>query len=105
MPKVAFQPEESVTCTGAIRRAVVAEILRGGADARAPALDRGPKADALHLAHAVGREENAGADLAERGRLLIDRDGQAMRHQRLGGEQAADAAADDDDVKLLGHAN
>ena len=35
------------------RRPVVAEILRAGADPRAPLLDRGAQAHALQMAHAV----------------------------------------------------
>jgi len=51
------------------------------------------------MAHAVRRDVDAGADFAERGRLLVDRNAQALRQQRVGGEQAADAAADDGDVR------
>ena len=51
------------------------------------------------MAHAVRRQEHAGPDLAERGRLLVDRDPQAVCDQRIGGEQAADAAADNHDMR------
>ena len=77
----------------------MAKIMRAGADARAPLLDRRAESDALHLPHAVRRDENAGADFAERGRLLVDRHLQPLRDQRIGGEQAADAAADDYDLR------
>ena len=80
------------------RRAVVAEVMRLRADPGAPFLHRGAEADALQMAHAVRREVDAGADLAERRGLLVDRDPEAVRDQRIGGEQAADAAADDRDV-------
>ena len=53
--------------------AVVAQIGRPGADARAPALHRGAQAHALEMAHRIRRHEDAGADLAERRRLLVDR--------------------------------
>ena len=56
------------------RRAVVAEIVRVRADARAPFLHRRPEADALAGGARVRRDVDAGADLAERRRLLVDRD-------------------------------
>ena len=68
------------------------------ADPRAPFLDGGPEAHTLQMAHRVRRQIDAGADLAQRGRLLINRNAQALRDQRIGGEQAADAASDDHDV-------
>ena len=81
------------------RRAVVAEIARGAADAAAPSMHGRPELDALQLAHAVGRQEHAGPDLAERRRLFVDRDLEAVRDQGIGGEQAADAAAHDHHVE------
>ena len=101
MPKVAFHPEESVTCTGGNRRAVMAEIMRAGADPGAGLLDRRPKADALQMAHAVRRQKHAGADFTERGRLLVDRDIEAAGDQRVRREQPADAAANDDNPEPL----
>src|SRR5579871_1327657 len=74
---------------------VLTEIARRGADPGAGFLHRWPEPHAFELAHAVGGEEDAGADLAERGGLLMDRDVEPLREQRLGGEQAADPAADD----------
>jgi hypothetical protein len=49
------------------------------------------------VAHAVRREVDAGAHLAQRRGLLAHRYVEAVRDQRIGGEQAADAAADDQD--------
>ena len=73
-------------------------------DSGAKFLDRRAEAHPLKLAHAVRRQEHARADLAECGRLLIDRDPKSMRDQRVGSEQAADAATDDHDLQpLLGH--
>ena len=43
------------------------------ADPRAPFLDGGPEPHPLELAHAVRSEIDAGADFAQRGRLLVDR--------------------------------
>ena len=57
MPKVAFQPEASVTCTGAIGAAVVAEVAGARADSRAPFLDGGPEAHTLQVAHRVRRHD------------------------------------------------
>ena len=77
------------------RGAVVAEIRGCRADAGAPALDRAAESDALEVAHRVRRDVDAGADLADRRGLLVDGDAQPVREQRVGREQAADAAADD----------
>ncbi len=85
------------------RRPVVAEVERAGADARAPLLDRRTEAHALELTHRVRRDEDTGADLAECGRLLVDGTSQSLRDQRIGGEQAADAAADDDHCRSRCH--
>src|SRR5215203_5789319 len=52
------------------------------------------------MANCVRREVDAGADLAQRRGLLIDRHLEALRDQRIGGEQAADAAADNRDVRF-----
>ena len=79
--------------------AVVTEVMRLGADPRAPFFHRGAEADALQLTHAVGREIDAGPDLAERRRLLVHRHFQAVRDQGIGGEQAADATAHDRDAR------
>ena len=74
MPNVAFQPDGVRHLNRRDGRTVVAEILRLGADPGAPFLHRGPESHPLQLAHAVRRQEYPGADLAERGRLLVDRD-------------------------------
>ena len=84
------------------RRAVVAEVVGTGADPRAPFLHRRLQSDPLQMPHAVGGEEHAGADLADRGRLLVDRNPHALGDQRIGREQAADAASDDHDIKTRG---
>src|SRR4051812_15188084 len=78
----------------------MAEVIGLRPDQRAPFRHRIAKADALKLPHAVRRDVDAGADFAERGRLFVDRNAEALRQQRVGGEQAADTAADDGDVRL-----
>ena len=50
------------------------------------------------MAHAIRCQEDAGPDLAERCRLLVDRDLEALRDQRMRGEQAADPASDDRNI-------
>jgi len=80
------------------RLAVVAEVVRLRADQRAVFFRGGAEADALQMAHRVRREIDAGADLAERRGLFVDRDAEAVSDEGIGGEQAADAAADDRDV-------
>ena len=73
----------------------MAEVAGIRADARAPFLHRRFQSDPLQMAHAVGGEKHAGPDLADRGRLLVDRDLETLGDQRVGREQAADPAADD----------
>ena len=80
------------------RRPVVAEILRTGADPRAVLLDRCAQAYALQMPHAVRGDEHAGADFAQFGRLLVDARLKPLRDQRIGGEQAGDTPAHDDDA-------
>ena len=81
----------------------MAEISRLGPNPGAALFHRGSEAHPLQLAHAVWRQEHAGADLAKAGGLLIDRHLEAVRDQRIRGEQAADAAADDHNVRSLLH--
>ena len=50
------------------RRSVMAEVMGAGSDPRAPFLHRRSQSDPLQMAHAVRRQEHAGADLAERRR-------------------------------------
>src|SRR6266576_2260391 len=71
------------------RRSVVAEVAGVRADPRAPFLHGRLQSEPLQMAHAVRRQEYAGSDLAEGGRLFIDRHRKAMRDQRICGEQAA----------------
>ena len=80
-------------------RAVVAQIARVAADARAYVLDRPGEPDAPELAHTVGSEKHAGANFADCRCLLIERDVEPVRAKRIGREQAADPAPDDDDVE------
>jgi hypothetical protein len=72
--------------------------MRLRADAGAPFLDRGSETCSLELAHAVRRDIDTGAHLAQRRSLLVHGDFEPMRDQGIGGEQAADAAADDHDL-------
>ena len=95
MPNVAFQPDEVRDLDRCDHRAVVAIVARAGANPPAPFLHGRPKANSLHVAHAVGREIDAGPDLAKLRRLLVHLDRQAVCDQRVGGEQPADAATDD----------
>ena len=78
--------------------AVVVEVARIVADLGAPFLDRWAEPHALQLAHAVRRDVDAGADLAQRGGLLVHRHPQTLRDQRVRREQAADSATDDDNA-------
>jgi hypothetical protein len=55
------------------------------------------------MAHAVGGEEYAGADLADGSRLLVDRGLDALCDQRVGREQAPDPASDDRDMGTGNH--
>src|SRR5450631_2575755 len=71
--------------------------MRIRTDPGAPFLDQRPQPHPLQLAYAVGRQEHTCADLAELWRLLINRRFQAMRDQRPGGKQAANATANDRD--------
>ena len=81
------------------RRPVMAEVLRTGPDPGSLLLYRRSEAHPLQLAHAVRRQEHAGADLAKAGGLLIDRHTETMSDQRVGGEQPADPAANDHHVR------
>jgi hypothetical protein len=74
--------------------AVVAEIRGSRADTGAPALDLAAEPDALEVTYRVRRDEDAGADFADRPGLFVDGDAQAAREQRVGREQATDAPAD-----------
>ncbi len=69
--------------------------------------DRILEAEPFKRAEDIGPELNAGADLAEFGRLLQHPDRQALARQRIGRRQSADAAAGNQDRQLftvaLGH--
>ena len=82
------------------RRAVVAKIVRTVADPGAPSFDLMSEAYPLQLPHAVRRQKDPGADLAERRRLLIDGNIEAAGDQRVRGEQAANSASNDHDSEL-----
>lgn len=58
-------------------------------------LDGGPETHTLQVALRIGGHENASADLAERRRLFRNRHAQSLRNQRIGGEQATNAASND----------
>jgi hypothetical protein len=85
------------------RRTVVAEIPGARTHARAPLLDGGAEPDALQMAHCVRRHEQARADFPQRGRLFVNGNAQTVCDQRIRGEQAADAASDDQDAWLRFH--
>ena len=98
IPKVAFQPAESVTCTGAMGAPSWRKYCEPVPTLAPHFSTAGPKSDPLQLAHAVRCQEHAGPDLAEGRGLLIDRHAEPVGEQRVRREQAADAAADDHDV-------
>ena len=87
------------------RRTVVAKVAGARTDSRAPFLDGGPETHTLQVAHRIRCHEHTSADLAQCGRLFIDRNAQPLSDQRIGGEQAADAASDDHDVWPRCHVN
>ena len=67
-------------------------------------LQRRAQAQAIEHLHRIGAHLDAGADLAERGRLLGDAHAVPALQQRGGGGQAAEAGADDRDVQPRSHA-
>ena len=74
--------------------AVVAVVGRSLTHPAAGLVDCLAKAEPVQQAHAVRPYQHAGADLAERGRLLVDRYVDARPGQRGGGRETADPAAD-----------
>ena len=80
------------------RRTVMTKVMGSGTDPRAPFLHGGPETHPLHMSHRIRCHENAGTDFTQCGGLLINCNAQPVRDQRIGGEQAADAATDDHDV-------
>src|SRR5262245_57471592 len=81
------------------RGAVMAEVMRAGANPRSVLLDQRSQSHPLQLAHTVRRYEHACAYLAEGRGLLVDRYPQALRDQRIRCEQSANAAADNYNVQ------
>src|SRR5262245_46055903 len=71
------------------------DLLAGGDDL--DRLQRFREAERMQHARAVGADLNAGADLLELRRLLVDLDVDAAAQQPERGREPADAAADDDD--------
>src|SRR6185436_4018902 len=76
-------------------RSVVTKLARGCADLGPPSLDFGAESHALQVTNCIGGDIDARPDLAQCGRLFIDRHSKSLRDQRIRGKQAADAAADD----------
>src|SRR5271169_2198221 len=74
------------------------EIARTGADPRAAFFDQFAKADPLQMARAVGCDQHAGANLAQRRGLLVNRYRKALGDEGICREQAADAATDNRDL-------
>ena len=99
IPNVAFQPAEVGHLDRRDRRPVMAEVVGTVADTRSPFLHRRLQSDPLQMPHAVGGQKHAGADLADRGCLLVDLNPHALGDQRIGCEQAADPASDDHDIQ------
>ena len=77
--------------------AVVPAPLVDGERAHADAIQGRLEAEADQEARGVGADLDAGADLADARRLLVDLDVEPGLQQLQGGRQAADAAADDGD--------
>src|SRR3954469_21193370 len=73
----------------------MAEVAGVVANPRTRLLHRRSQPEPLQMAHAVWGQKNAGSNLAEGGRLLVDRHLQPMRDQCICGEQAADPATND----------
>jgi hypothetical protein len=73
--------------------AVVAVVSRSFADPAAGLVDRLGQPEPVQQAHAVRSDQHAGADLAEFGRLLVDRRLDARPRQRGRGREPADSAA------------
>jgi len=65
----------------------------------ADAIHRGLEPEADQQARGVGADLDAGPDLADAGRLLVDVHVEAGLQEMQGGSQAADAAAYDDDAQ------
>ena len=70
-------------------------------------LSASSRPERVEHAGAVGADLDAGADLLQLGRLLVDLDVEAALEQRQRRGQSADAAADDDDLvsDIRGHAH
>ena len=85
------------------RRSIVAKIVRVRPHPRTPFFDSVPEPHTLQMAHRIRRHINAGANLPQRRRLFINGNAQPLRDQRIGGEQAADAAPDNHYVQLRSH--
>ena len=71
-----------------------------GAGAHAKPVDVGTKAQIAQDMLGVGADLDAGADLAQLRRLLVDLDLVASFHQARGGGKSAKARAGDDDLAL-----
>lgn len=77
------------------RATVVPALLVDGERSHAPALHRVPEAQPMQQARGVGADLQAGADLAEARRLLVDLNVESGLEQRQRRGQPADATADD----------
>ena len=92
------------------RRPVLPKVPGSRTNPGSQPFDRRQEPKALKLADAVRGQEHAGADLAEARGLLIDRHLNAVRDQRIGGEQSANSASNYNNVRprlrhtlILGH--
>ena len=83
--------------------AVVPAPLVHGERPHAGAIERRLEAEADQQARGVGADLDAGADLADARRLLVDMDVEPGLQQMQRGRQAADAAADDGDFHVSAH--
>ncbi len=81
--------------------AVVPAPLVNGERPHAGAIERRLEAEADQQARGVGADLDAGADLADARRLLVDMDVEPGLQQVQRGRQAADAAADDGDFHVV----
>jgi len=76
----------------------MAKVVGANADSGAPFRDGGSETDTLQVAYRIRCHKDTGADLAQCRRLFINGNAQPLPDQRVGGEQAADAASDNHDV-------
>src|SRR5277367_555057 len=81
------------------RRPVLPKVPGSSTNPGSQPLYRRPQPNPLKLADTVWGQKHAGADFTEARGLLIDRHLNAVRDQRIGGEQSADPASNYNNVR------